>query len=106
VMYSKTKQDMGRAFIDLTPELLCDLLKVKPSGELRGTVDSPVIINATNDPLPQDAKGLRCGITSCGNIRLVIESVHLSDVSEGGKIVELSPTYSIRRLKHGDRIEA
>ena len=77
-----------RKFVDVTPELILELLKVSPAGGRFGDV----IVRAVDDPVPLDARAVRCGITEDGDVRLVIESDEFPEV--GYVLKRLRPTYS------------
>ena len=83
-------RDVKHAFVDVSPELLLDLLTVGSEGERVGDE----LIRATHDPIPEDATAVRCGITASGNIRLVMTSETFDDTPDGCAMRQLTPTYS------------
>lgn len=78
------------AIVDITPEMLLELLKV-PSLE-----DQARYRVHGDGTIPNDAKALRAGITSDGNVRLIIESSKFDIVPEGNSLPRLIPQYTVQ----------
>ncbi len=79
------------ASIDVTPELLLDLLRIPPEGIRIGSYI--LMEDQDEDGIPEDAKALRCGLTENGNIRLLLESCSFASIPEGCPIPQLTPSY-------------
>ena len=77
--------------IEITPDLLLDLLKVDPGGEpVQGGT-----LHFEDDAIPSNAKALRAGLTADGNISLMLESDEFPQVHEGNVITTLTPLYRL-----------
>ena len=77
--------------IEVTPELLLELLKIKDTGEFINGAK----ISFAQDGIPSEAKALRVGITDSGNINLLIEHSSFQPTSEGQPIRQLVPQYKM-----------
>lgn len=78
------------ATIDVTPELILELLKVKDAD----TIMHGKVLTFQSDPIPATAIALRCGLTARGDIRILLEDESFDEVSEGDTPIPLHPTYN------------
>ena len=85
-----SKLPKGRAFVDVTPELLLQFLKVSKDGEAR---DHGAVV-VIRDAIPDDAKVLRCGTTDNGYVRLVFETGAIAPQWENEQLRRFTPTYA------------
>lgn len=83
--------------IEIAPDIILDLLKL-PGGSV--VVDGQTIIFADN-PIPDGAVALRCGINGHGNVVLLIEHESFSKQILGGAVSELRPCYAREKVDDG-----
>ena len=76
---------MRYKFIEISPELMLQAILLPQDRSYR--------VEFASDPIPQDAKPLRCAINEYGNLILVIESAEFDDLLEGEKIPQMTPHY-------------
>lgn len=85
--------------IEISPELILDLLKVPAGGVIVGEAptDSRVPqlrkITAIGDDLPVSARSLRAGIDERGCVLLVVEDGSFSEIDDGDVIPRLHLLY-------------
>lgn len=81
--------------VDISPEFLLDLVKIPPQGEVRGDF----FVACNEQPIPEDATALRCGINTYGGISMVIESDSFDIVEESKLIPKTQPMYERKLVK-------
>lgn len=77
-------------FLEVDPDFIIDLLKLPPDGQSVGNTWVKVV----SDPIPDDARVSRCGISERGLVRIMIASDEFKEVPDGAVVPQLSPMYS------------
>lgn len=88
------KLEMGHrnlGYFDISPELIVELLTLSASYRVRNGSLERVDLHG----LPKDARGLRCGITDNGDVRVVFESEENPCRPEGCPISSVKPELSL-----------
>jgi hypothetical protein len=84
--------------LEVTPELLLELLKVDGRKSVR--INGRLLV-CVNDSIPGSATVQSCGINERGNILLHVADASFSPVRAGAMVPRINPIYELRELGVG-----